>query len=74
MNWSAFHWNGFQTGSGVRKTGSTPPNTMASTTYSGARKSSGQPDDARQGEQRPERLRDRSTGRRRRLAASARRP
>ena len=31
-NCAEFHWTGFQTGSGVRKIGSTPPKTIASTT------------------------------------------
>ncbi len=38
MNWVGSHCKGFQTGTGVRKIGSTWPKTIASTTYIGARK------------------------------------
>src|SRR4029453_11587880 len=39
-NWVTSQSTGFHTGTGCRRTGSTPPNRMASTTYSGATSSS----------------------------------
>ena len=42
MNWNCdgSQFSGFQTGIGLRKTGSSVPNAMARTTYSGSRKKS----------------------------------